>query len=537
MDKDSKSASARLQAQILIIGAGLAGCTAALGLANAGLEVILIYPNEELSGGNSDLAQGGIIYRALELDPQIEAKNLAKDILVAGHNYNNRKAVETLCHFGPSCIEKVLFEQAKIPFDTNSNGSLHLTREGGHGLARIIHCADYTGKAIMDGLCALVAKHPKIRCLSKRSAIDLLTMHHHVPSSQYRYNIDNHCLGAYVYDGNSGEVETILANWTIIASGGLGSLFLHSTNAPGSVGSGVTMAARAGVALANLEFMQFHPTALYLEHNERRALMTEALRGEGAKLLDSQQKPFMQKYDKRGDLAPRDIVSQAMVSEMLHSGAPCLFLDARSIEKDLKQRFPTVFNYCLQAGFDIRNEVIPVVPAAHYFCGGILSDSNGQTSLKGLYAIGESACTGVHGANRLASTSLLEALVWGVRSSESITKKSHKERDLPKKLWQAIPDWQDEGNDHHDDPALIAQDWNSIRYTMWNYVGVSRSQARLKRAFEDLRDLVRHIHDFYRRTRISRPLAELFHGSHAAYIITQAALRNTKSLGCHYRLD
>ena len=245
----------------------------------------------------------------------------------------------------------------------------------------------------------------------------------------------------------------------------------------------------------------------------------------------------MKDYDVRADLAPRDVVSQAMMDEMLHNGAPCLFLDVSGVQQDLPTRFPTVFQKCLEAGIDIRREPIPVVPAAHYFCGGVLTDVRGRTSMRGLYAIGECACTGLHGANRLASTSLLEALVWGVSCGNDLSRRLNSESGLSKSLAASIPDWLHEGDERRDDPALVAQDWANIRNTMWNYVGISRTEARLRRAFEDMRDLVRHIHNFYKHTRISRRLVDLFHGSQTAYVITQAAMRNPTSLGCHHRVD
>ena len=532
------STPTRRHVPVLIIGSGVAGCTAALTLADAGHDVLLINAGEDLADGNSELAQGGIIYRAAPSTASPDdARALEKDILVAGHDYNYRKAVRYLCRQGPRCVERMLMERAGVEFDRNPDGSFNLTREGGHAAPRILHRADYSGKAIMDGLTAQVRKHPRITRLHRRAAIDLLTSHHQARTSQYRYEVGNRCLGAYVLNEESGEPETILADWTVLATGGVGQVFLHSTNTPGCVGTSVSMAFRAGVALANLEFMQFHPTALYEERTNRRSLITEAMRGEGARLLDQKGHAFMRNYDPRGDLAPRDVVAQAMMEEMLHSGAPCLFLDVSCVKQDLPTRFPTVFETCRQAGIDIRKEPIPVVPAAHYFCGGVLTDINGRTSMRGLYAVGECACTGLHGANRLASTSLLEALVWGMSCGKDLARRCTSERGLPTALARAIPDWQHEGNERNDDPALVAQDWTNIRNTMWNYVGISRTEARLRRAFEDMRDQVRHIHDFYKRTHISRRLVDLFHGSQTAYAITQAAMRNRTSLGCHHRVD
>lgn len=524
----------RRHTPVLIIGSGVAGCSAALTLGDSGHEVLLVNAGDELGDGNSSLAQGGIIYQSKE--GREDAKSLEKDILVAGHYYNSRKAVRWLCKEGPRCVEDMLINRVHASFDADSAGNLDLTREGGHSRPRILHTADYTGRAIMDSLGKAVEEHPNITVLHNRAAIDLLTTHHHAKNSPYRYEVDNRCLGAYVLNEKKGEPETILADWTVLATGGVGRVFLHSTNSSACVGAGISMAFRAGVSLANLEFMQFHPTALYSKHSTRRPLITEAMRGEGARLLDGAGNEFMSRYDKRGDLAPRDIVAQAMLEEMQHDGAPCLFLDATRIEHDLQARFPTVFEECRKIGIDIRKDPIPVVPAAHYFCGGILTNNAGRASMRGLYAVGECACTGLHGANRLASTSLLEALVWGINCGKDISKHLQKS-SMPAGLAAAIPDWRDEGDDKRDDPALVAQDWATIRNTMWNYVGISRNRARLKRAFEDMRVLVRNIHDFYKHTHISRRLVDLFHGSQTAYVITQAAMRNRESLGCHHVTD
>ncbi len=524
----------RHHSPVLIIGSGLAGCSAALTLADGGVDVLLVSSEAELGGGNSELAQGGIIYQSAEAD---DARALEEDVLVAGHKYNYGKAVENLCVEGPKAVEHLLMQRVKVPFDTTDDGDWDLTREGGHSRSRILHTADYTGASIMQALMAAVQEHPRITCLLQCHAIDLLTTRHHARRSEYRYRVENRCAGAYVYNNELKQVQTLLSPWTILASGGVGSIFLHSTNAPSCVGSAIAMAHRAQVALANVEFMQFHPTALYSKMRQQCHLITEAMRGEGARLLDAKGEPFMHKYDERKELAPRDVVSQAMVHEMLSTGAPCLYLDASDIEHDLKKRFPTVFQTCAQVGVDIRKEYIPVVPAAHYFCGGILTDLHGRTELYGLYAIGECACTGVHGANRLASTSLLEAVTWGYAAGKDIAARSRGEDSISLDLRQAIPDWEHIGREKNDDPALIAQDWANVRHTMWNYVGITRTTARLRRAFQDLRELSRHIHDFYKHTHITPELIRLFHGSHTAYVITQAALRNRKSIGCHYRKD
>lgn len=530
--------SRRCHVPVLVIGSGLAGCSAALTLADAGQEVLLVSDNDHLGGGNSELAQGGIIYKAATEDIADEARHLERDILVAGHNYNCNKAVRTLCEKGPGCVEDVLINRAGVEFDRDPDGSWNLTKEGGHGRRRILHKADYSGAAIMDGMTEKVRGHRNIHILYRHSAIDLLTSHHNLPDSQLRYETANRCLGAYVLDEATGNARTIMADHTVLATGGVGQVFLHSTNSPCCVGAGISMAARAGVAMANLEFMQFHPTSLFSESKVRCPLVTEAMRGEGARLVDDKGRPFMLRHDERGDLAPRDIVAQAMMHEMLMSGAPCLYLDATRIDVDLKERFPTVWEECQEVGIDMSRDPIPVVPAAHYFCGGILVDINGATSMPGLHAIGECSCTGLHGANRLASTSLLEALVWGVSCGHDIADAIKNGRDaIPESVLDFIPDWHHNDTEENDDPALISQDWSSIRNTMWNYVGITRNRVRLRRAFEELRTLVRRIHDFYKLTPLSRRLLDLFHGAQTAYVITQAAMRNKRSIGCHHRID
>jgi L-aspartate oxidase len=296
------------------------------------------------------------------------------------------------------------------------------------------------------------------------------------------------------------------------------------------------MASRAFAKVMNVEYVQFHPTTLF-HRAERRLLITEALRGEGARLVNDRGEPFMTRYDPRADLAPRDIVTRAILAEMLKTDHDCVYLDVANYVKNVEEHFPTVCKGCLELGIDVTKQPIPVVPAAHYFCGGVLTDNAGRTTLERLYAAGECSCTGIHGANRLASTSLLECLLWGYSVGQDIGKRAGHKVTLGRRLVDSIPDWVSPGSNQNEDPALVAQDWATIRNTMWNYVGINRSSSRLKRAFEDLRELNKHLHDFYRETPLSKAIVDLFHGCQAAYTITIAAMQNRRSLGCHYRID
>ena len=523
----------RYRSQVLVIGSGLAGCAAALTMADKGFEVHLLMPTEELDGGNSIMAQGGIVFTT---DPE-DQKSLQHDMFVAGHDYNYGEAVRFLAEHGGEAVQSMLIDKLGVPFDRRGrdSGALDMTLEGGHAVPRIAHCADYTGRSIIEHIHAAVAAHPGITVLGGRSAVDLVTTEHHARSAAWHYQLTNRCLGAYAFNDATHEVELHLAEMTVLATGGVGQVYLYSTNNPWATGSGISMAHRAGVRLANMEFMQFHPTGLF-NHAQQIPLLTEALRGEGAHVVNRQGERFVSRYDSRGDLAPRDVVSQAIVSEMLSTGENHMLLDCTTLECDVTRRFPTVFESCRKIGIDMRTQPLPIVPVAHYFCGGILVDLHGRTTLDRLYAVGECSCTGIHGANRLASTSLLEALLWGISAGSDIAGRLGSE-PLDTRIFAEIADWKHPGNEHNDDPALIAQDWATIRNTMWNYVGISRTASRLHRAFDDLRALSRHLHDFYKNTAISKPIVDLFHGCQAAYSITQSALRNPRSLGCHHRIN
>jgi len=525
----------RFHCDALIIGSGISGALAALTLADKGLDVILITADENIGDGNTALAQGGIVYRSDEDEPKL----LEKDILTAGWNHNYIRAVRYLCRRGPEVLHEIFLEKYKIPFNQRVPGDWYLTREGGHSLARILYCDDHTGKNIMDVLSREVLEHSNIRVLTKRTAIDLLTTQHHAHHLDFNYSLSNQCVGAYVFNEALQSVETILSKYTLLATGGIGQIYLHTTNTISSIGSGLAMAHRAGARLMNCEYVQFHPTALYggAQKGDRRFLVSEAVRGEGAVLVNAQGEAFMPRYDTRADLAPRDIVTRAIMNEMLHSGDECVYLDVAQVKHDVSKRFPTIFEKCRSIGINMRRDLVPVVPAAHYFCGGILVDNRGRTTLDNLYAAGECSCTGIHGANRLASTSLLEGMLWGYSAGEDIAKRLTKSSKQSRKLNDAIPDWVPGGDKPNEDPALVAQDWANIRNTMWNYVGVSRTKARLTRAFSDLSKLTKDLQDFYKETALSKPIIDLFHGSQAAYIVTLSALRNKKTKGCHFRTD
>ncbi len=525
--------TSRKKTEVLVIGTGIAGMTTALTLADAGLAVTLVTAGDTPEDGNSALAQGGIVYKATDERPG----DLVQDVLVAGGRVNHGPSVRFLAEKGPGAVEDILLNRLQVPFDKNALGEWDLIREGGHGRERILHAADRTGKVIQDCLLEAVKAHTGIELLTKRTAVDLLTTHHHSTRKSYSYHLTNQCCGAYIFVEEAKEMETVFADYTVLATGGIGQIYLHTTNTATSIGSGLTMAARAGSKVINTEYVQFHPTSLY--HNApRKFLISEAVRGAGAKLINAKGEGFLHRYDKRQELAPRDIVTRAIQDEMLQSGTPCVYLDAANhVRRDIKKDFPTILKKCQEIGVDMTTEPIPVVPAAHYFCGGILTNTRGQTTLDRLFACGECSCTGVHGANRLASTSLLESLLWAREVGTFIADKYSRRKVLSKKLMDSVPDWVSTKEVENEDPALIAQDWGTIRHTMWNYVGITRTSERLRRAVDDIHNMQGNLRVFYEQTRMSKALIDLFHGSYAAYLVTFAALRNAKSAGCHYRPD
>ena len=521
-----------LESDVLIIGTGIAGATVALTLADAGIPVTLVTRAKAPEDSNTLWAQGGIIYTSPEDSPA----QLSEDVLRAGAGHSFPRAVQILAEEGPGAVRRVLLERAGVTFDHTANGDLSLALEGGHSLPRIIHAADATGRAIEIALLNTLQTHPKVTLLTGHTAVDLLTPSHHARNRLAVYD-HRSCVGAYVLDQASGQVRRCIARTTVLASGGLGQIFLRTTNPSGARGDGLAMAQRAAVRVINAEFVQFHPTAFY-HRQAARFLVSEAVRGEGARLVDANGAPFMDQYDTQWkDLAPRDVVARSIHSEMLKHDVPCVYLDLRSYiaEEEIRHHFPTILAQAAEYGIDITRDLVPVVPAAHYFCGGVWVDEWGQSSLKNLYAVGEVACTGVHGANRLASTSLLEGLVWGERAARHIQEQFVLDA-LPMPDGNDIAPWRDTGIEEAD-PALLTQDMGSIKNIMWNYVGLVRTARRLERAMRELRGLDIEIEQFYRRTRLSDELIGLRNAVKTAQVVTEAAWQNKRSMGCHYRAD
>ena len=520
MNKDG-----RHYCDVLIIGSGIAGLSAAIVASEQGLDVILVTKNS-IEESNTFYAQGGIVSRGIDDSPDM----LIEDIMQAGDGISNIEAVRLVADEGPLLVEDFLIKKINVPFTRSPENEFVFAREGGHSRRRILYCMDSTGKAIEESLVSKLKEQKGVRVLSDYTAIDLMTIPHHSMSPLALY-MEPQCIGVYTLNNKTEEVERVFSTYTILATGGLGRIYQHTTNPLGATGDGFAMADRAGARLINMEYIQFHPTTLF--HKDADGfLISEALRGEGAKLKTKDNVPFMEKYSSLGDLAPRDEVCRAMYEEMIRRGDAYVYLDLASYtDINIKKRFPMIYKKCLALDIDIQKVPIPVVPAAHYSCGGVQVDLWGRTSLNNLYAVGEVAATGLHGANRLASTSLLEGLVWGIRSAQHIV-----EHFKDKKIYKEseIPPWRFPDNEEEFDPALVQQDWVSIRSTMWNYVGIIRTVKRLERAQADLDYLKNRIDDFYRRVHLVPMVINLRNGIRTARIVAESAFKNRVSRGAHF---
>ncbi len=509
----------------LVIGSGLAGLSFALKVAEHGK--VCIVTKSHIEETNTHYAQGGIA--AVTNKPDSYEKHIT-DTLVAGDGLCNEEVVRQLVKDAPAQIDELIRWGAS--FDKKSNGEFDLAREGGHSENRILHHKDNTGAEIQKKLSDRVRGHKNIEILEEHFAVDLITQHH-LGMLVKRYSNDIRCFGAYVLDLKRDEVITILAKTTLIATGGVGNLYHTTTNPSVATGDGIAMVYRTKGVIENMEFVQFHPTSLYNPGEYPSFLISEALRGFGAILRTQDGKEFMQKYDKRQSLAPRDIVARAIDNEMKVRGDDFVYLDAAHLEAEsLKSHFPNITEKCLSIGVDISRDPIPVVPAAHYICGGIKVDDSGRTWINQLYAAGEVASTGLHGANRLASNSLIEAIVYADRAARAAIEEIGKVS-----VQDNIPDWDYEGTSHPEEMVLITQNFKEMQQIMSNYVGIVRSDLRLNRALDRLEIIFRETEALYKKSTLSKSLCELRNMINAGYLIIKMAQDRKESRGLHFNTD
>lgn len=515
----------RKEVDFLVLGSGIAGLSFALKVADKGRVCIVTKDTAEETA--TKYAQGGIA--AVMYSPDTYEKHI-KDTLRAGDELCNPDIVRITITESTERIKELIDWGAN--FDKTASGKFELGREGGHSESRVLHHKDATGAEIIRALLIKAKSHPNIEILENHYGIDLLTQHHlGIGVSRGMPGIK--CYGAYVLNPQKNEVITVLAKKTMLATGGAGNVYETTTNPPIATGDGIAMAYRSKAIIENMEFVQFHPTSLYNPQERPSFLITEALRGAGAVLTTIKGEEFMHKYDERGSLASRDIVARAIDTEMKHSGDNHVYLDARHLHKnDLIAKFPTIYAKCLSIGIDITKEVIPVVPAAHYLTGGIKVNDLGQTSVENLYASGETSSTGLHGANRLASNSLLESAVFSHRAASDAVNTFCKET-----ICKEIPDWDDEGLQFNEEMVLITQTKRELQSIMSNYVGIVRSDLRLKRALDRLEIIYRETEDLYNKSIISVPICELRNLINIAYLVIKMALQRKESRGLHYSID
>ena len=516
----------RYRYDYLVLGSGIAGLWFSLGVADHGQ--VAIITKKETAESNTNYAQGGI---AGVWDKNDSVQSHIQDTLIAGAGLCDEKIVRDVVTEGPPEIQALIDFGASF---TRSGGQFHLGREAGHAHARILHAKDATGREIEKILLERILSHPNITVFDFHYAVDLIT-EHHLGQHVSRLRPDISCYGAYVLDERSETVHTFLSRVTLLATGGSCAVYQHTTNPSIATGDGVAMAYRAKARVANMEFVQFHPTALYQGkfHEGRAFLISEAVRGHGGVLLNKNGEAFMERYDSRADLAPRDIVARAIDDQLKYQGEDHVFLDVSHIEAArTEESFPNILRTCRIMGIDPTTEPIPVVPAAHYQCGGVQTDAMARTSIAGLLAIGEVACTGLHGANRLASNSLLEAMVFSRRAA-NLAPQIAAER-TPN---ESVPDWDASGTTQQREWVLISHNREELQRTMWNYVGIVRSDLRLARALRRSGLLYQEVEDFYDRTSISSGLCELRNLIAVAYLIIRSAQMRRESRGLHYTLD
>ncbi|ENE9844512.1 L-aspartate oxidase [Escherichia coli] len=508
---------------VLIIGSGAAGLSLALRLADQ--HQVIVLSKGPVTEGSTFYAQGGI---AAVFDETDSIDSHVEDTLIAGAGICDRHAVEFVASNARSCVQW-LIDQGVL-FDThvqpNGEESYHLTREGGHSHRRILHAADATGREVQSTLVSKAQNHPNIRVLERSNAVDLIV------SDKIGLPGTRRVVGAWVWNRNKETVETCHAKAVVLATGGASKVYQYTTNPDISSGDGIAMAWRAGCRVANLEFNQFHPTALY-HPQARNFLLTEALRGEGAYLKRPDGTRFMPDFDERGELAPRDIVARAIDHEMKRLGADCMFLDISHKPADfIRQHFPMIYEKLLGLGIDLTQEPVPIVPAAHYTCGGVMVDDHGRTDVEGLYAIGEVSYTGLHGANRMASNSLLECLVYGWSAAEDITRRMPDAHGV-----STLPPWDESRVENPDERVVIQHNWHKLRLFMWDYVGIVRTTKRLERALRRITMLQQEIDEYYAHFRVSNNLLELRNLVQVAELIVRCAMMRKESRGLHFTLD
>lgn len=509
----------------LVIGSGIAGMSFALKVAHKGKVAILCKTCMEEA--NTHYAQGGV---ASVTKPTDHFEDHVVDTLIAGDGICDEKVVRKVVEEAPGQIKQLL--EWGVDFDKNEKGEFDLHKEGGHSDFRILHHKDNTGEEIQDSLIETVKKHPNIDIFDQHFAIEIITQHH--LGQLVKHTTPNiECYGAYVLDIRTNHVHTFLAKMTMIATGGIGNIYQTTTNPPVATGDGISMVYRAKGLVQDMEFVQFHPTALYHPGDRPSFLITEAMRGYGGILRNKKGEAFMEKYDPRGSLAPRDVVARSIDKEMKKTGDECVFLDVTHKDPEVtKREYPTIYHKCFSYGIDITKDYIPVAPAAHYFCGGIKVDLNARTSINRLYAAGECSCTGLHGANRLASNSLIEAIVYADAAAKDALKQ------FSSLDWnENVPEWNDEGTSLNEEMVLITQSEKEVNQIMQNYVGIVRSNLRLKRAFDRLELLYKETESLFQRSVVSKEICELRNIINTAYLVIKYAQARKESRGLHYTID